>query len=364
MAYLTPRTGKRKLTLEDSTAGSPYPKRISPFLNTPKQRREEKRKVLRMSIQKLRQIDDPECLLHRSVLINNTMKRLQRELKEEKPRASHWWSHWEVYGEDTVLNNNNNNTTTSSQTEKLSHLDYEVINNDHLVYNSNLFDNDPDVDKVTKEMTVELCKTVDSVENTNSKDVKNAESSCGVATMVSSSATQSDCSSPEPLNLSTSSRTSESDSQLSCNDIDKAPSSSATSSTVEDCQHKCLCLSVSVCDCDITSDHDSQSTETDMDITMTSSSQSKTSSPPDVCSSLYSFSNTTLSPTSSLCIPPLDFSASTVSSSTASSSSSCFDSFGKLDYDFDCFPTVSDHERHMNEFDTVFNNLISVLTGS
>ena len=66
--------------------------RISPFLNTPKQRKEEKRKVLKMCIQKMRSVDDPEHFLRRSVLINNTMKRLQRELREEKIRQNSRWN--------------------------------------------------------------------------------------------------------------------------------------------------------------------------------------------------------------------------------------------------------------------------------
>lgn len=46
--------------------------------------KEERRKVLKISINKLRKIEDPESSLRRSVLINNTMKRLQREAREEK----------------------------------------------------------------------------------------------------------------------------------------------------------------------------------------------------------------------------------------------------------------------------------------
>lgn len=62
--------------------------RISPFHNTPKQRKEERRKILKLSIHKMRSVEDPEHFLRRSVLINNTMKRLQRELREEKLRSS------------------------------------------------------------------------------------------------------------------------------------------------------------------------------------------------------------------------------------------------------------------------------------
>jgi len=46
--------------------------------------KEERRKVLKISINKLKKIEDPESCLRRSVLINNTMKRLQREAREDK----------------------------------------------------------------------------------------------------------------------------------------------------------------------------------------------------------------------------------------------------------------------------------------
>ncbi|KAK9511794.1 hypothetical protein O3M35_000387 [Rhynocoris fuscipes] len=46
--------------------------------------KEERRKVLKISINKLKKIEDPESSLRRSVLINNTMKRLQKEAREEK----------------------------------------------------------------------------------------------------------------------------------------------------------------------------------------------------------------------------------------------------------------------------------------
>ncbi|XP_021919287.1 uncharacterized protein LOC110829644 [Zootermopsis nevadensis] len=46
--------------------------------------KEERRKVLKISIGKLKKIEDPESSLWRSVLINNTMKRLQKEARDEK----------------------------------------------------------------------------------------------------------------------------------------------------------------------------------------------------------------------------------------------------------------------------------------
>merc|ERR1719414_1681718 len=57
---------------------------MSPFLNTPKQRRDERRKVLKMAATKLRAIDDPEHFLRRSVLLNNQYKRLRDDMLDEK----------------------------------------------------------------------------------------------------------------------------------------------------------------------------------------------------------------------------------------------------------------------------------------
>ncbi|XP_041353762.1 SERTA domain-containing protein 4-like [Gigantopelta aegis] len=80
------RGSKRKLESKDTADDVDHVpcKRISPFLNTPKQRKEERRKVLKLSIQKLKQMEDPENFLRRSVLINNTVKKMQKELRDEK----------------------------------------------------------------------------------------------------------------------------------------------------------------------------------------------------------------------------------------------------------------------------------------
>ena len=48
--------------------------------------KEERKRVLKMSVRKLKAIDDPEVILCRSVLINNTLKRLQGEVREERMR--------------------------------------------------------------------------------------------------------------------------------------------------------------------------------------------------------------------------------------------------------------------------------------
>lgn len=48
--------------------------------------REERRRFLKISAGKLRRIEDPEASLCRSVLINNAVRRLQRENRDEKSR--------------------------------------------------------------------------------------------------------------------------------------------------------------------------------------------------------------------------------------------------------------------------------------
>ena len=59
------------------------PKRISPFFNTPKERKDEKKKILKLSVQKIKLIENAELCLRKSVLINNTMQRLRHELKKD-----------------------------------------------------------------------------------------------------------------------------------------------------------------------------------------------------------------------------------------------------------------------------------------
>lgn len=81
------------------------PKRISPFLNTPKEKKEERRKILKMSIKKLKQLEDPETFLRRTVLVNNTRKRIQLELKEEKANNKYEFKSKRCLGNYEVVSN-------------------------------------------------------------------------------------------------------------------------------------------------------------------------------------------------------------------------------------------------------------------
>ncbi|XP_052766273.1 uncharacterized protein LOC128207420 [Mya arenaria] len=106
----TSRVLKRKLDT-DIDLDVPYipPKRISPFMNTPKEKKEEKRKILKISIKKLKQLEDPEAFLRRTVLVNNTRKRLQTELRQEKNssrvgRRKHFISTYDVLSNSCLSN--------------------------------------------------------------------------------------------------------------------------------------------------------------------------------------------------------------------------------------------------------------------
>lgn len=62
-------------------------RRSRPMMISAKYRaREERRRLLKISASKLRRIEDPEASLCRSVLINNALRRLQRENRDEKTR--------------------------------------------------------------------------------------------------------------------------------------------------------------------------------------------------------------------------------------------------------------------------------------
>lgn len=49
--------------------------------------REERRRLMKISAVKLKRIEDPEASLCRSVLINNALRRLHRESRDDKTRS-------------------------------------------------------------------------------------------------------------------------------------------------------------------------------------------------------------------------------------------------------------------------------------
>lgn len=95
----------------DDIFGPPrtYPTGYSPPKNRPSmisakyRQKEERRKVLKISLNKLKKIEDPESSLCRSVLINNTMKRLQKEARDEKVQKQQL-NYPRCYDNDNILN--------------------------------------------------------------------------------------------------------------------------------------------------------------------------------------------------------------------------------------------------------------------
>ncbi|XP_071872940.1 uncharacterized protein isoform X1 [Bombus fervidus] len=80
-SFLPPLDAKMRLE-EDLVIRRSRPTMISAKYRA----REERRRLLKISAGKLRRIEDPEASLCRSVLINNAVRRLQRENRDEKTR--------------------------------------------------------------------------------------------------------------------------------------------------------------------------------------------------------------------------------------------------------------------------------------
>lgn len=111
---------KRKLAVSDDAIyledDNRSAKRISPFLNTPIQKKEEKRRILRLSMRKMREIDCPESFLRRSVLINNLARSLQDDLKDDK-----LWSRWDWAADmETAPYRTHNQDTSGSRSGQAS----------------------------------------------------------------------------------------------------------------------------------------------------------------------------------------------------------------------------------------------------
>ncbi|CAH0560826.1 unnamed protein product [Brassicogethes aeneus] len=65
--------------------GGYCPPKTRPSMISAKYRqKEERRKILKISANKLKKIEDPEISLHRSVLINNIMRHLQQDARDER----------------------------------------------------------------------------------------------------------------------------------------------------------------------------------------------------------------------------------------------------------------------------------------
>ena len=99
--------------------------------------KEERKRILKLSVKKLRSIEDPEAFLSKSVLINNTLKRLQSEVREEKakkaanvaysPSPYSFYSIEKAYREemermDSSGNGNDSNIVTSALSEQDQHM--------------------------------------------------------------------------------------------------------------------------------------------------------------------------------------------------------------------------------------------------
>ena len=138
-------------------------------LSLPRYRfKEERKKVLKMSVRKLKQIEDPETFLCRSVLINNTMKRIQAEIREEKSNKSRKWlmqsgTTNNEYNNMTVIHSTRNPLTSIITADAMHNKDDLDEENDSTSYGGHkceerkeekteeMFDSDQSVDTVNRE---------------------------------------------------------------------------------------------------------------------------------------------------------------------------------------------------------------------
>lgn len=87
-------------------------------------RKEERKKILKMCVKKLRSIDDPETFLCRSVLINNTLKQIQA-FHKAKEASKHAHAHHQVEWEQDVREREDNKEGESEESESPTSSDTE-----------------------------------------------------------------------------------------------------------------------------------------------------------------------------------------------------------------------------------------------
>lgn len=155
------------------------PPKQRPSMISPKYRqKEERRKVLKISINKLKKIEDPEASLCRSVLINNTMKRLQKEARDEK-LAKQQLNYPRCYENDNFLNLKSefikNELKSASQTAAA----FDEPQDSSLKVDFTDFD----AAKMTEELSAKNLEVLNGLVEENLKDLENfSDSSAPTAT--------------------------------------------------------------------------------------------------------------------------------------------------------------------------------------
>ena len=111
-------------------------KRSTPYFGVREKEREKRKKILKMCVQKLRDIDDPETVLCRAVLINNTFKTLKytyRHMFRPEPVAE------PVYEAESDDNEEEDNEEEDASTDESSNSEDEGVP-------ASSSDNDSDID--------------------------------------------------------------------------------------------------------------------------------------------------------------------------------------------------------------------------
>merc|ERR1711953_162651 len=159
--------------------------------------KEERKRILKLSVKKLRAIEDREAFLTRSVLINNTLKRLQTEVREEKaskktaidynPSPYSFYSIEKAYREEMErLDSNGNNESTSSLSQ--GRLDNATAQQEEL-NNQEMFEADDEADSDESSAS---SSSSSSSEEESDEEMVNQESSIDNANQIKNSSLEDD----------------------------------------------------------------------------------------------------------------------------------------------------------------------------
>lgn len=146
------------------------PKQRPSMISAKYRQKEERRKVLKISINKLKKIEDPEASLCRSVLINNTMKRLQKEARDEK-LAKQQLNYPRCYENDNFLNLKSefikNEMKTSNQSSTFEEPQEKIMESLKVDFV------DFDTAKMTEELSAKNLEVLNGLVEENLKDLTN-----------------------------------------------------------------------------------------------------------------------------------------------------------------------------------------------
>jgi hypothetical protein len=172
VAYLQSCAGCRhkrgqKMTKMSRTSNQPVRKSPLLIVSFNNKNRLEKKKMIRMSVKKLKNIRDPESSLYKAVLINNTLESLRNTWNTKSIEM------------DNKMSNNYINTDTLTHSE-YSAEEEQILNRIMLPINDHSLDKQPilklynDTSMVKQISSEDEIKTVENYENIEEKEISSS----------------------------------------------------------------------------------------------------------------------------------------------------------------------------------------------